>query len=41
MKLEKSHFLFIVTDIEQCGICPEMAKLVNPSAVVICDYNKP
>lgn len=41
MKLIQSHFRFIVTDTEQCGICLEMAKLVNPSVIIIRDYKKP
>lgn len=41
MKSLKSHFQFTVIDTEQRGICFEMAKLVNPSVVVLCDYNKP
>lgn len=40
MKLIQSHFQCIVTNTEHCGICLEVAKLVNPSVIIICDYKK-
>lgn len=35
MKLTQSHFQFISIDTEQCRICLEMAKLVNPPIIIM------